>query len=226
MCVVFDCYQTLVYKKNLETTIQKFIENRFHKKIPVNEITAALDTLYNRNKLQHPNFESGREREKYYVSYNKQLLETLRLKISDEEARNMNNMIDTHTKYSIYNDVLKCLKFFDKEKIPMGILANWTKNLKKVIKEVGISEYFSFITSSSESEYSKPDPRVFLSLISSELKKYSKIYYVGDDYELDIVPARSAGLTPVLIDRKGLYLNKLGFLKINSLTSLINIVFE
>jgi putative hydrolase of the HAD superfamily len=128
------------------------------------------------------------------------------------------------TKYSVYDYVLESLVYLNKKKIPMGILANWTKNLEKIIKNVGIFKYFDFVFSSSESKYSKPNPQIFSDLLSGVIKKYNKIYYVGDDYELDINSARSAGLAPILIDRKKHFSNKQGCIIINSLTSLKEIV--
>lgn len=223
-CVVFDCYQTLIYKKNLEATIHDFIHDRFHKDVPIDDISGALTNIYDRHKFIHLSFDSVKERKNYYVSYNRELLEILNIESSDLEARRLNHLTDTLTEYSIYDDVLESLVYLNRKKIPTGILANWTKNLEKIIKNTGIFEYFDFVFSSSESKYSKPDPRIFSDLLSNVIKRYNKIYYVGDDYELDIDSAHSAGLIPILIDRKKRYLNKQECITINSLISLKEIV--
>lgn len=224
ICIIFDCYQTLVYKKNLEKTIQDFISDQFNKNESINNISKALNTLYGRRKFLHPTFSSAKDRKNYYIVYNQELFEILKLKLSDQKSRKLNYLIDTTTEYSIYDDVLETLKYFTSKGTSMGILANWTKDLEKVIKEVGISKYFDFIFSSSKSKFLKPDPRIFPDLLSDITEKYKKIYYVGDDYDLDIKSASLAGLTPILIDRKQFYTKKTNCLNIKSLISLKDII--
>ena len=51
----------------------------------------------------------------------------------------------------------------------------------------------------------KPDPRFFeIALTRSGARRESTIH-VGDLYEVDVVGARAAGITPVLLDAAGLY---------------------
>ena len=53
----------------------------------------------------------------------------------------------------------------------------------------------------------KPDPAIFLIATKTlSLSPHEQtILYVGNDYSLDVMGARAAGLTPVLIDRYALY---------------------
>lgn len=222
--ILFDCYQTLIYKKNLEETISRFVCQELGKNITSESARKALGILYNRRKFFHPHFSSKKERKKYYTSYNKELLEILGFKPSVSQAQALNKKIDVCTKYAIYEDVLETLQHFRNEKIPLGILANWTAGLEKILQEMEILKYFNFVRSSSQSKYTKPDPKFFEELLHGMIGNCDNIYYVGDDYELDIIPARLAGLIPVLVDRQLSHPEVNDCIKAKLLTDLKNII--
>ncbi|MEK7116770.1 MAG: HAD family hydrolase [Patescibacteria group bacterium] len=222
--IIFDCYKTLIFKKNLEETISQFACKEFNKNVSVKSVQKALDIVYDKHKFIHPQFNSKEEREKYYILYNKELLEILGLKSLDGQAQALNKKIDTCAKYAIYEDVLETLQYFHNEKILLGILANWTAGLEKILQETGILKYFDIVRSSSQSRYAKPDPKFFEELLHGMIGNYGNIYYVGDDYELDIIPARLAGLIPVLVDRQLSHPGVNDCIKVKSLTDLKNII--
>ena len=56
------------------------------------------------------------------------------------------------------------------------------------------------------------------------MKKCDSIYYVGDDYELDIIPSKKAGLIPILIDRNNQYPRSVDCIRIKKLTDLEKII--
>ncbi len=59
------------------------------------------------------------------------------------------------------------------------------------------TNHFEFVIASSEYLYRKPNRRIFeLALEKAELSA-SEVWYIGDQYECDIVGARNAGLFPV-----------------------------
>jgi ABC-type branched-subunit amino acid transport system substrate-binding protein len=70
----------------------------------------------------------------------------------------------------------------------------------------------------------KPDPAIFALALKDVLKTCDAVYYVGNDYELDIVPARKAGLRPVLVDRDNRYPAAADCVRITALTDLPGIV--
>lgn len=87
--------------------------------------------------------------------------------------------------------------------VKMAIVANWDRNLREIVERLRIGRHFAGIISSVEAGAEKPDARIFyqaceaLSLIPNQ----GRIIHVGDDYRLDVVGARRAGIEPVLIDR-------------------------
>lgn len=218
--IVFDCFQTLLYKKNLEKIVQDFSRDVLRKEMPSKCIKQGYFVLYNRYKLRpQPNFETSKKRENFYIQYNKELFAILGITISSSQALRLNRDLKK-AYWQCYPDVIKTLNLLQAKQIPVGIIANWSHNLEDVLLNAGLLLYFDSIYSSYNLRISKPNPKIF----DAVLKKFDKIYYVGDDYELDVVSARGAGLIPVLIDRSNQYPEAADCIKIRKLTDLKEII--
>ncbi len=90
---------------------------------------------------------------------------------------------------------------------PLAIVANWDSNLSALTEHLGIRSAFSAVVPSQLAGVEKPDAAIFR-LAAEELSlspSSQRILYVGNEYRADVLGARAAGLTPVLIDRKRLY---------------------
>lgn len=217
--IVFDCYQTLIYKKNLDKIVQDFSRNILKKRIPLYYIKQGYNIIYDRYKFRHPRFETPEKRENFYIGYNKELFGIIGISISSYQALQLNK----HLKKAVwarYPDTLTALKDLKTRGIPLGLLANWTKTLDKVLEDVKLASYFGFVHSSHNLKIEKPNPRIFTKALKNVIKKFDKVYYVGNDYELDIAPARDAGLMPILIDRDNRYPDSVDCVRIKKLTDL------
>src|SRR3989338_3982411 len=85
--IVFDCYQTLICKKNLEQIVQAFCARTLKKQIPLSCIKNAYKIIYDRYKFSHPRFRTEQQRKKFYTKYNTELLVILGLTISEKQAQ-------------------------------------------------------------------------------------------------------------------------------------------
>ena len=197
--LIFDCYQTLIYKSDLAESLQVFIRENLNQTISLRYINQALAIIYQRHKFSHPTFTTEQSPQSYYKKYNKELLAILGLTISDNSALALNKKL-SRGKYEIYSDTLPILKYFEsKHQVPLGLISNWTKTLAEILRDLNLRQYFDFVYSSQDLQIDKPDPRIFTLALRNIRKTYKKIYYVGDDYELDIIPSRQAGFIPVFI---------------------------
>ena len=218
--VVFDCYRTLVYKKNQEKIVQDFSKSVLKKNIPISYLKKAYDIIYERHKFRHPLFIDSQDRENFYIVYNKELFAILGISISSDQALQLNKNFN-NAKWIVYPDVISTLIKIKRRKISMVLLSNWTANFEEVIKGLRLWEYFNFIYASHELKIEKPNPKFFTESLKDIFKKNRKIYYIGDDYELDILPAKKAGLKTILIDRHNKYPVSVDCVKIRKLTDLI-----
>lgn len=219
-CVIFDCYQTLVYKKDLEKIVQNFSFKILHKKIPILDIKRAYQVIYDNYKLKHPKFNIPKERENFYINYNKELFKIMGFSISSDQALQLNKELNK-AHWAIYSDVVPALKYLKEKGVFMGVIANWTSGLDKIIRDLKLDNYFDFVQSSDSAGINKPDPKIFTKILKNIFPQFDKIYYVGNDYELDIVPAREAGLVPVLIDRDNRYPSSTDCIYINKMQNIL-----
>ena len=221
--IVFDCYQTLIHKKNCEKMVRSFSRNVLRRAVPLPSIKQAYDIIYDRHKFRHPRFETQEERENFYIRYNTELFKIIGISISTRQAFELYKHLKKSA-WSCYSDTLTALKDLKAKEIPMGLIANWTNTLDRVLEEAKLTLYFNFVHSSHNLRLQKPNPKIFTKTLASVIKRFDKIYYVGNDYELDITPAREAGLIPILIDREHRYPDSVDCVRIQKLTDLGKIV--
>ena len=92
------------------------------------------------------------------------------------------------------------LEYLHQNGIRTGVISNISfagRVVENRINEVIPNNHFEFILATSEYMYRKPNKRIFeLALEKAELKACD-VWYIGDQYECDIVGARNAGIFPV-----------------------------
>src|SRR5207244_3405297 len=110
-------------------------------------------------------------------------------------------------KWALVSGALEVLVQLHGRRLPLGLVANWDSNLSQLVEELGIKDLFNVIIASQEAGVEKPARELFqiaaarLGLVTEP----SRILYVGNEYRADVLGARAAGLTPVLIDKDNWY---------------------
>ena len=149
-----------------------------------------------------------KDRAGFYRSYNEQLCEAIGISSHFEELL---PILATHFRekknWQLVAGAAEVLSFLHQREIPLALVANWDRDLPELAARLGIRQFFSTIVSSQEAGVEKPNPAIFnRALANLSLSVEAKtILYVGNEYRADVLGARNAGLTPVLIDRNGLY---------------------
>ena len=82
----------------------------------------------------------------------------------------------------------------------LGVVSNWDQTLETVCEGHRIKDYFHFILASKVVGAEKPNPRIFEMAIKAAGTSAAQMAHVGDIYYADVMGARRAGLTPVLLD--------------------------
>lgn len=148
------------------------------------------------------------DRDAFYDNYNSQLVEVLG--ISNHFA-SLGPALIEHFKrekhWKLFDDSARALAGLQASGRPLALVANWDRNLPALINRLGIGAHFSCVAASQAVGVEKPDPAIFrLALAALSLRVPEQIVlYVGNEYRADVLGARAAGLTPVLIDRYALY---------------------
>lgn len=87
----------------------------------------------------------------------------------------------------------------------LGLISNRSNPLDDTLEEIGLAGLFDLALAAGEVGWYKPDPRVFEWGLKALEVEAAQSIYVGDNFHADVLGARSAGMTPVLLDPKGIY---------------------
>lgn len=102
-----------------------------------------------------------------------------------------------------YPEVLEVLTTLQQQSYRLGVVSNWSWNLRERASQAGLDHFFEIIWASAYAGCNKPHPRIFEQALAQMDVPAGRSLYVGDSYEHDVVGARKAGLEPVLVDRDG-----------------------
>jgi HAD superfamily hydrolase (TIGR01509 family) len=86
-----------------------------------------------------------------------------------------------------------------------GMVSNAGQGLEEVCQAIGLLPFLDHIISSGMAGAEKPDPQIFLFAARQAGLPPESIIYVGDDYYKDVEGAEKAGMTGLLLDRRGEY---------------------
>jgi HAD superfamily hydrolase (TIGR01549 family) len=106
---------------------------------------------------------------------------------------------------NIPQDVIPTLIKLREAGLTLGLLTNRTDPADDYLVKVGLAEHLDFYLSAGQIGIWKPDPEIFYYGMGMARSHPAQTVYIGDNYYADIVGARNAGLSPILIDREGIF---------------------
>jgi len=101
-----------------------------------------------------------------------------------------------------FADVIPAMERLAAGGYKMGIISNWDTRLSNLAVETGLSPFLDFVISSACVGMLKPQPGIFALALGRAGVGATQALHVGDHYYADVMGARGAGITPVLLDRK------------------------
>ena len=99
----------------------------------------------------------------------------------------------------LYSDAIPCLRELRAAGYRTGIAGNHPREFADTLRESGAP--LDFVGSSEEWGVEKPSPEFFARLVELSGCAAQDVAYVGDRVDNDVLPAKSAGLTSVLLRR-------------------------
>jgi REG-2-like HAD superfamily hydrolase len=130
--------------------------------------------------------------------------------------------LPTEIDWKFYSDVPDALAGLKQKGFVLGVISNFDPSLEDILIKLDLAHYFETVATSKRVKYAKPDPRIFTVVLKDLAVKPVEVAYVGDSYDSDVVGARNAGLTPILVDRKHEY-GEVDCLKIYNLGELMSL---
>ena len=143
--------------------------------------------------------------EKIRLDCDKAILQAIGLsRDQDALAREVAQRWDLCERQGPYEDVKPTLEILEKMGLKLGVLSQnpmTGRQLNDDLKTRLIATFFSVVLTSEDAGYDKPDPRFFEIGCKMIKLKNTELWYVGNRYHEDVVGARNAGITPVLVER-------------------------
>lgn len=133
----------------------------------------------------------------------------------------------------LFNDTIYTLEQLKLLGIPVYLLSNsiFKKNvMRKFINQYDLEKYFVNIHFSADYKIRKPHKDLF-KIVFDDIKKYEarieikQVYFIGDNFEADVLGAENFGFTPIFINRKhDNDINNKNFIEIKSLNELLEVI--
>ena len=128
-----------------------------------------------------------------------------RLGLPDEQApvlaRAVYDAFGSSQRWRAYADVAPAFERLRAAGTAVGIISNWDSRLASILGGLGLGGLIDTIVCSAADGLHKPDPRIFELACARVGFPASRCAHIGDHMYADVIGARTAGLTPVLIDR-------------------------
>lgn len=142
-----------------------------------------------------------------WLRYFTALLRPCLLDMSDDErdacVREVQHVYEQATSYALYPDVMPVLKTLKAREMTLGVVSDWGVGLGLVLRHHDLVPYFDFAVISASVRLAKPNPALFETALHRADAIPDYAVHIGDSYVLDVLGARAAGITPVLLDRPG-----------------------
>ena len=209
--VFFDMGSTLSHQDpTREDVISRFLLDRGHPQ-SLDSIRRALlksDTWWHLWIEKRPfGWNDDKLRERMRQQYRQTFLETLGLENTDGLRQSLDDLWNTsimRRHNAIYPDVLPTIAALRERGLKLALVSNWDTSLNSHCDDLGLTPHFDTIVGSFYVGYEKPDPRIFHVALERLSLQASQVLHIGDMYVSDVVGARRAGITPVLLDRDDL----------------------
>ena len=226
--VFFDLDETLIDIKKAQNEAIKSLFKKFgfNKNTNLKNFTKKWDDLTD----YHYKFYTAKE-----ISYEEQRRRRIVDLFQFYNIELSQNPIDTYNIYltefenawSVFDDVIESLQTLKSAGYNLGLISNgdYSQQVQKMQK-VGIFELFSFVNTSSQFEYSKPNLKIFETVFKLHEIDFNQVVYIGDSYEKDILPCRDLGISAILIDRKNIKYDDNELIKVSSLNAIPELLLK
>lgn len=208
--VFFDMGYTLVYFEPAQERIVQNVLQATGVERSVDEIRAAVDAVWG---------DYYKDAEAYHFpateEYDRQVQETLgrsflvALGLRDDKGLLQTYMDAIDSSFNRpgvirpYPEVVEVLTTLQEQGYRLGIISNWSWNLRDRVVQAGLDGFFEIVWASAYAGCNKPHPGIFRQALAKMQLGPEQAFYVGDSYDHDVIGAWNASLDVALLDRNG-----------------------
>jgi len=140
--------------------------------------------------------------------------------VDDGLVRTLFDVFSDSQSYKLYDDSLQTLLELRERGYRLGLISNFEGWLEKLLLELEVGHLFDTTVISAFEGIEKPDPAIYRLALERAAVDPVGTAHVGDSPANDAAPSAAVGMTPVLLDRDGVYERITDYPRITSLQEL------
>jgi putative hydrolase of the HAD superfamily len=223
--VFFDLYQTLIcYKPPREEILSEVLKEFGIDVTPeklLYPITTADEFIHQEHSRLPMGKRSDEEKKALWGQYQAIVLKEAGIEPTRELIGHiLGRMQQIKFEPILYDDVLPTLDELKKKDIILGLISNVDSDITQLCQKLGLTPMLQVVVTSLDSGYNKPQPGIFKEAVRRAGVLPQEAIYVGDQYRIDVIGAKQAGMVGILLDRGGYFNETINEPKIQSLKQL------
>jgi putative hydrolase of the HAD superfamily len=112
---------------------------------------------------------------------------------------------DEPQRIRLFDDTLPALTRLQAAGYRLGLVSNWSWDLPQILDAHGLAPLFECVVVSARAGYRKPHAAIYQQALDMLALPAKDVLFVGDSPHADVFGPQAAGMTPIHIDRHGLY---------------------
>jgi len=143
----------------------------------------------------------------WFRAFNARVFGELGLSPSREEQAHLElvRRFEDPRTFRLFREVPKVLEELHALGLVVGVVSNWSERLSALLDRLGIADKVRFIICSAEIRAEKPERAIFERALFRAGVLAEEALHVGNDLEMDVRGALSAGMRAALVDRSGCF---------------------
>ena len=223
--VFFDLYQTLICYDPPREEMQAEVLKEFGIQIEAaklaHPIVSADEFFHQEHARQSISKRSDQERIALWGSYQQIVLTEAGIKPTEELIGHvLKRMQQIKFQQVLYDDVLPAITQLKEKGYIIGLISNVDNDISQLLDKVGLSPLLEVVVTSIEAGYCKPQPEIFQAAAAKAGVKPEEAAYIGDQYRIDVMGAKEAGMLGILLDRGGYFDDQIKEPRVSSLAEL------
>ena len=224
--VFFDLYHTLIcYDPPQEESLARVLNDFGIEVAPEvlrRPIVVADEFIYQEHSRLSISKRSDEEKKSLFAQYQAMVLKEAGIEPTGELIGNILSKMQ-QIKFSrvLFDDVLPVLTELKGKGLILGLISNVDSDITPLLDKLGLSQLLQVVVTSQDTGYMKPQPEIFKEAARQASVQVSEAMYIGDQYQIDVLGAKKAGMQGVLLDRNSYFEEVTKELKIQNLYQLV-----
>ncbi len=204
--VFFDLYHTLIrYEPPREESEARALKDfgiEVKPEVLRRPLVIADEFIYQEIARTPLRQRSETERRALFAEHQAILLKEAGIETSEQLVRDLlDKMQQIKTKMVLFDDVIPALTELKSKGLILGLISNVDRDITALLNELKLPSLLQVVVTSQEVGFNKPQPEIFRAALTRAGVQASEAMYVGDQYQIDIVGAKQAGIKGILLDR-------------------------